>query len=500
MYDGIHLDRYSDSNKIGMNIVKLNNVGINLTSTSNSNQLTSNYIANNTNIALSVNASHLNEIIDNELQYSIFGVYLTGSNNNTLYHNNLKNNSQANASDDDSNQWDNGLEGNWWGDNPDLTDYDGNGICDNSYSGSTFTDFKPLVYENNDRVLVDDPWFWFIQSGVNFAEPGWTVYATSSTYFENVTINKTLTVTGEDRYSTIIDARGNDSVVLVDSTSYVNISGFTVQGGNYGIHLNNSNNCVLNNNYMTYNDIGVNLNNSNYNNIANNTISFNDLGIHVMNSNGTIEYNDITYNDIGLNITNSNDHMIANNTISHNDGGIQLTDSDVIIEFNNITYNDGGARAMNSTTIFRYNDISFNREGLADINYSHAIILNNTILNNSYAGIVNMYCSNGTMNNNTISYNYYGISCLEYSSPIITYNNITFNDYGIDSSYGANASVHWNNIHNNTIYNITNADSSITINATDNYWGADPPNEDGIDGQIIYEPYQTSPIDERGPQ
>ena len=239
-YDGIHL-YLSDNNKIGMNFVETNSAGIILEASSYSNLISSNHLANNTKYALYMSSSSNNEIIDNNLEYSSYGAFLTYSNNNILYHNNIKNNTKNNASDDGKNQWDNGLEGNWWGNNSSPTDSDSDGICDASFYGTGFVDNKPLANEDNDRVLVDDPWFWFIQSGVNFAEAGWTVYAINSTYLENVTIDKTLTVIGEDRSSTIIDARGNESVVLVDSTSYVNISGFTVRNGTYGLCLNNYN-------------------------------------------------------------------------------------------------------------------------------------------------------------------------------------------------------------------------------------------------------------------
>ena len=436
----------SNDNKIGMNNISSNTDGINLTSSSDGNLITSNDLFYNTNYGFYFGSSDDNSIIDNTLTENDYGASLdSSSDNNLLYHNNFKND-VYNASDSGSNnQWDNGLEGNWWAgwaDNPDVTDSDGNGICEQSYSNNGVNDNKPLFYEDNDRVLVDDPWFWFIQSGINFADPGMTVYATSSTYLENVTINKTLTVIGEDRNSTIIDARGNESVVLVDSASYVNISGFAMKNGTNGISLNV---------------------NSNFTHIFNNNVLYNTF--------------------LGVNISQS---------------------SNVIIENNTISYNENGLISYNSSPVIRYNNISNNYyTGIRGIYYSNAIVGNNTITYNNY-GIDDFECSNGSIDNNTISYNNVGIVCGNYSCPIITYNNVTFNDIaGVTCKIGSNATVHWNNIHNNTYMDLQNGDINIVINATNNYWGKPTGPVWGDDirgpGPVIYVPYVTNPIEEAGP-
>jgi parallel beta-helix repeat protein len=481
-YGGIELVA-SNENKIGMNNITSNSYwGISLWSSSNNNKITNNNNLNNTGHGIFFSSSDNNTILDNDLYNNQIGVELNSvSDYNLIYHNNF-NNTQVNASDFGSNnKWDNGLEGNWWADNPDLNDSDGDGICNLNYSGLGFTDNKPLANEDNDRVLVDDPWFWFIQSGVNFAEPGWTVYATSSTYFENVTINKTLTVIGEDRNTTTMDARGNESVVLVDNASYVNVSGFTVANGDNGFYLNNSNYCILDDNYITGDTYGINLTQSSNNDINDNIISYNDYGIHLDNSNNT----HISENEI-------HDSIVGNSiNFSYN----------ITLEYNLITDNNHGNRMYNSSILIQYNNISGNNIGIADFEYSIGIIRNNTITNNNDTGILNIYNSNAIIDNNTISYNGNGIECIINSSAIITYNNITFNDNGTVSSSGSNATIHWNNIHNSTVWNITNSDSSIEINATNNYWGSDDPNviAAGIDGNVKWDDYETAPIDEAGP-
>ena len=68
-----------------------------------------------------------------------------------------------------------------------------------------------------------------IQQAINAAIAGDTVYVRSGTYYEHVSIGKSLTLQGEDRETTIIDGGGSGKVVYVSSTNNVTISGFTIR-------------------------------------------------------------------------------------------------------------------------------------------------------------------------------------------------------------------------------------------------------------------------------
>ena len=69
-----------------------------------------------------------------------------------------------------------------------------------------------------------------IQDAIDsFASPGDTVFVYSGMYNENVVVNKTITLQGEDRDLTIINGSGGDVVLL--SANWANITGFTVTGG-----------------------------------------------------------------------------------------------------------------------------------------------------------------------------------------------------------------------------------------------------------------------------
>lgn len=75
-----------------------------------------------------------------------------------------------------------------------------------------------------------------IQSAIGKASSGDTVNVAAGTYYEHVTIGKSLTLQGADRETTVIDGGGSGDVIYV-SADYVTISGLTATNGNIGIRF-----------------------------------------------------------------------------------------------------------------------------------------------------------------------------------------------------------------------------------------------------------------------
>lgn len=132
-----------------------------------------------------------------------------------------------------------------------------------------------FVGYNEDVGYID------IQDAIDNASSGDTVYVYNGTYFENIVINKSLNLVGENKETTIIDANLSDNVVNI-SAQKVNLSGFTIKNSGpeinkTGIYIESDFNFIFDNNIES-NNIGIRLfqssNNTIYhNNFFNNTKS-----------------------------------------------------------------------------------------------------------------------------------------------------------------------------------------------------------------------------------
>lgn len=191
----------------------------------------------------------------------------------------------------------------------------------------------PIIYVDDDNI--NGPWdgskeypYKKIQNGINNAYDNWTVFISNGLYKENIIVNKTINLVGEDRNLTIIDGGGYKNVVTVSKPN-VRISDLTIQ--NSGINpfeagiktLSLDSNVTIENNIIKNNGIGIFLNyayENSWNIVKNNNIRDNDNGmnIHWANNNQIIS-NKIQYNEYnGLEMESSRYSIIEKNLISNN--------------------------------------------------------------------------------------------------------------------------------------------------------------------------------------
>jgi parallel beta-helix repeat protein len=139
----------SSKNTISENTIEDNDANGISFSMSTNNEIYNNVIQNNDNngIYLSLSSS-FNKIYQNTIRNNNrYGQYLVSSPNNVIHHNDFVDNMEENAKDISTNTWDDGLEGNYWGDYT-GEDNDGDGIGDVPYSisGGSNQDRYPLGY------------------------------------------------------------------------------------------------------------------------------------------------------------------------------------------------------------------------------------------------------------------------------------------------------------------------------------------------------------------
>ena len=102
----------------------------------------------------------------------------------------------------------------------------------------------------------------YIQSRIDAANPGDTIYIPSGTYYENLVIYKPITLMGEDKETTIIDGGGSGNVVFTEKTdteTVIKITGFTIRNGNRGIQADYTGKLHIIGNNIIENEIGINL-------------------------------------------------------------------------------------------------------------------------------------------------------------------------------------------------------------------------------------------------
>jgi len=160
-----------------------------------------------------------------------------------------------------------------------------------------------------------------IQDAINDSKDGDKIFVYKGTYYENIIIDKSLVITGEEKYETIIDGLNKNHVILLKNEN-INISGFTIQNAGNGFSgifiTDQSYNTIIYNNIIKSNNwVGIRLLSTRFNIIKRNEISYNKDGIDLSYE---CYYNEIIENEInnnefyGVYIQSKN----TNNEIYHN--------------------------------------------------------------------------------------------------------------------------------------------------------------------------------------
>jgi parallel beta-helix repeat protein len=296
-----------------------------------------------------------------------------------------------------------------------------------------------------------------IQEGVDAANSGDTVMVFSGTYYENVSISKSLNLIGEDNTTTIIDSGGHMDGILVIGDD-VNIEGFYITGsglvaGDAGIELKNSQSCsLLNNNIVSNKNYGIYLRDSKSNLIEGNTISSNrNHGIYLYYSrDNEINNNLISSNEKqGINFYYSNYNKVTGNNVSFNNQyniylyssngstlkGNTMIENGLFIMGNRLqfwnTHDIDSSNTVNGKSIYYLkNQIGGSvplDAGQVILANCQNVIIEDQVLDNGPVDILLGFSSYNIIRNNIISKNAYSIYLYFSNNNNITGNNVSLN-------------------------------------------------------------------------
>jgi parallel beta-helix repeat protein len=282
-------------------------------------------------------------------------------------------------------------------------------------TGNLILDKMPLSATNGNILYVGGDGegnYTKIQDAIDDANDEDTVFVfnDSSPYYENVIVDKSINLIGENKIDTIIDGRRIGDVIEVFSDSVI-IDGFTIQNSsqnleNLGAGINiNSNFCLIYNNILINNfRSGVEILNADYCFIANNYFSNNHHAITIADSYHVTAHDNIIENSYNLGIgvyRNREETNILNNTLRNNgrDGVYIFRIKNKVIVKNNVIlgnergiYNDAGSDNRKNRCFIFENQISMNSEyGIYIESGKGNLIYRNNFENNNVNAYLEIY-------------------------------------------------------------------------------------------------------------
>jgi parallel beta-helix repeat protein len=321
-----------------------------------------------------------------------------------------------------------------------------------------------------------------IQEGINANETlDWhTLLVEGGHYFEHIVVNKSISLIGEDRESTVIDGSNTDTVVSIKANQTI-IKGFTIcnsgadlgDAGFYlgfvqdirierntiknsvGIYGISSHNITFSENIMNYNWFGLSLIFVSNSNITANVMESNHYGIKMSGcignilSNNSMNNNVYNFGILGDSLEEYIHHVDTTNTINERFVYYVLNEKNKVIDPS--TFPDVGYLGIVNSTHIKVDGLDVSKNWCALLlAYTNESTITNANIADSFHGIYSFYSDNNTIENSRLVGNSYGLEQFESNNNTVIRNTFAKSGQGI-FYVGCNG----NTIVGNTIENST---------------------------------------------
>ncbi|MCX9029970.1 MAG: right-handed parallel beta-helix repeat-containing protein [Candidatus Methanoperedens sp.] len=291
-----------------------------------------------------------------------------------------------------------------------------------------------------------------IQWAIDNATAGDTIQVQSGTYYENVNVNKQLTLRGIGMPVVNANYIGNAITLAADGITLEGFSATATAGMGAGFALVSSRNNTLINNNASGCYIGFNLEHSGNNTLSGNTASFSHIGFILMGPNHTLIGNNASNNYYGIWLSSSNNNTLIGNIMINNKQNFRLwgwIDSDY---YNNIDITN----TVNGKPIYYLQGVSdkvYDKSANAGTFYCincNNITVRDSIFANNMNGVFFRNTNNSKIENIDASGNTYGIH-LSFSSNNKLINNNASNNIEYGDEYSLGYGIFLSSSNNNTL-------------------------------------------------
>jgi parallel beta-helix repeat protein len=347
-------------------------------------------------------------------------------------------------------------------------------------------DVKVVDAEASTIVVPDD--YSTVQEAINAASEGDTVFVKSGIYFENLFINKSISLVGENKETTTIYRRDQSYPdvypTLVVREDGVTVTGFTIKNdvsspsqipsgavnAHTGVHLLNVNDCNIFANIITDSGYGVWIYGSDNNNVSNNEITNSNHGIFVeYSSANTLLENTVSDCCTGIVLSSAPFNVLKNNKMINNSWNFGVSGSELSHFINDVD----SSNLINGKKVYYLvnkknlliNPVSFpDLSSLTIVNCTD-VTVQNVNINNNYGGLHLVGSSNCTITQSTFSTNAAGGLWLQFAhNCVVSENNVISNtDWGIRVDDSEGILIARNNSTYNQVLSVMLVDSGNNV-------------------------------------